>query len=141
MSRPVRGQGGVGDGDLAGVGVRSYYRADARDVGVTQQDLFDGCGVDVVLRRWVTTLTGYVRIKHDFGEALHSAAAQEIASASWPPGTAAVKQLLDACERAGEIRSGIDPVGVITLRSCLWRTPDGAAQADRLLDLAITGLR
>jgi AcrR family transcriptional regulator len=96
------------------------------------------------LRRWFTTLTGYVRIKHDLGEALHSAAAQEIISSSWPPVTAAVQQLLDACERAGDIRPGIDPVDVIMLLSCLWRTPntaDGATQADRLLDLAITGLR
>ncbi|GHH80599.1 TetR family transcriptional regulator [Streptomyces sulfonofaciens] len=96
------------------------------------------------LRRWFTTLSAYVRIKHDLGEALHSAAAQEIISSSWPPVTAAVQQLLDACERAGDIRPGVDPVDVIMLLSCLWRTPDtpeGTAQADRLLDLAVTGLR
>ncbi|WP_046498666.1 TetR/AcrR family transcriptional regulator [Streptomyces odonnellii] len=95
-------------------------------------------------RRWFTTLTAYVRIKHDLGEALHSAAAQEVISASWPPVTAAVQQLLDACEQAGDIRPGIDPVDVIMLLSCLWRTPntpDGTTQATRLLDLAITGLR
>lgn len=58
--------------------------------------------------------------------------------------TAAVKQLLDACERAGEVRPGVDPVDVIMLMSCLWRTSDtaaGAAQADRLLELAIDGFR
>ncbi|MFB9831361.1 TetR/AcrR family transcriptional regulator [Actinoallomurus acaciae] len=96
------------------------------------------------LRQWFTTLAAYVRIKHGLGEALHSAAAQEVVSASWPPVTAAVAQLLDACERAGEIRPGIDPVDVIMLMSCLWRTPDdpaGAAQADRLLELAIDGFR
>ncbi|MBA9043503.1 MULTISPECIES: TetR/AcrR family transcriptional regulator [Streptomyces] len=95
-------------------------------------------------RRWFTTLTAYVRIKHDLGEALHSAAAQEVISASWPPVTAAVQQLLDACEQAGDIRPGIDPADVIMLLSCLWRTPDtpdGTTQATRLLDLAITGLR
>ncbi|WP_405581011.1 TetR/AcrR family transcriptional regulator [Streptomyces sp. NBC_01190] len=96
------------------------------------------------LRRWFITLAGYVRIKHGLGEALHSAAAQEVVSASWPPVTAAVKQLLDACERAGEVRPGVDPVDVIMLMSCLWRTSDtaaGAAQADRLLELAIDGFR
>jgi AcrR family transcriptional regulator len=95
------------------------------------------------LRHWCTTLATYVRIKHGLGEALHSAAAQEVVSAS-PPVTAAVGQLLDACERAGEVRPGIDPVDVIMLMSCLWRTPDnpdGAAQSDRLLELAIDGLR
>ncbi|EPD68756.1 MULTISPECIES: TetR/AcrR family transcriptional regulator [Streptomyces] len=96
------------------------------------------------LRQWFTTLASYVRIKHGLGDALHSAAAQEAVSASWPPVTAAVGQLLDACERAGEVRPGIDPVDVIMLLSCLWRTPDtpeGAAQAQRLLELAIDGFR
>jgi AcrR family transcriptional regulator len=96
------------------------------------------------LRQWFTTLAAYVRIKHGLGEALHSAAAQEVVSASWPPVTAAVGRLLDACVRAGEVRPGIDPVDVIMLMSCLWRTPDtpdGAAQADRLLELAIDGFR
>ncbi|BBA97622.1 putative TetR family transcriptional regulator [Actinacidiphila reveromycinica] len=96
------------------------------------------------LRTWFTTLAAYVRIKHGLGEALHSAAAQEVVSASWPPVTAAVGRLLDACEQAGEVRPGIDPVDVIMLLSCLWRTPDtpdGAAQADRLLELAINGFR
>ncbi|MBY8880217.1 TetR/AcrR family transcriptional regulator [Actinacidiphila acidipaludis] len=96
------------------------------------------------LRQWFTTLAAYVRIKHGLGEALHSAAAQEVVSASWPPVTAAVGRLLDACEQAGEVRPGIDPVDVIMLLSCLWRTPDspeGAAQAGRLLELAIDGFR
>ncbi|MFI5761959.1 TetR/AcrR family transcriptional regulator [Streptomyces sp. NPDC051563] len=96
------------------------------------------------LRSWFITLTGYVRIKHGLGEALHSAAAQEVVSASWPPVTAAVQRLLDAAEQASEVRPGIDPVDVIMLLSCLWRTPDspaGAAQVGRLLDLAIDGFR
>lgn len=96
------------------------------------------------LRSWFTTLTGYVRIKHGLGEALHSAAAQEVVSASWPPVTAAVQRLLDACVASGEVRPDIDPVDVIMLLSCLWRTPDspeGAAQAARLMDLAIDGFR
>ncbi|MEW2544903.1 TetR/AcrR family transcriptional regulator [Streptomyces sp. NPDC047002] len=96
------------------------------------------------LRRWFTTLADYVRIKHGLGEALHSAAAQEVVSASWPPVAAAVGELLDACVRSGEVRAGIDPVDVVMLLSCLWRTPgtpEGAAQAERLLELAIRGFR
>ncbi|NUQ96501.1 MAG: TetR/AcrR family transcriptional regulator [Streptomyces sp.] len=96
------------------------------------------------LRHWFADLAGYVRIKHGLGEALHSAAAQEVISESWPPVTDAVRRLLDACEDAGEIRPGIDPVDVIMLMSCLWRTPAtpaGAAQAQRLMELAIQGFR
>jgi AcrR family transcriptional regulator len=94
-------------------------------------------------RSWFTTLTSYIRIKHGLGEALNSAAAQEAVSAAWPPVTAAVGRLLRACEEAGEVRPGIDPVDVIMLMSCLWRTADtaeGQAQARRLMDLAVMGL-
>jgi len=96
------------------------------------------------LRQWFTDLAGYARIKHGVGEALNSAAAQEVVTESWAPVSAAVSQLLQACERAGEIRSGIDPVDVVMLLSCLWRTPatpEGIAQARRLMELAIQGLR
>jgi AcrR family transcriptional regulator len=96
------------------------------------------------LRHWFIELATYVRLKHGLGEALHSAAAQEVVNASWGPVTAAVRQLLDACERAGEVRPGIDPVDVIMLMSCLWRTPEtpeGAARTARLLELAIDGFR
>ncbi|EGX59979.1 TetR family transcriptional regulator [Streptomyces zinciresistens K42] len=96
------------------------------------------------LRRWFTDLASYARIKHGVGEALNSAAAQAVVSESWPPVSAAVGRLLDACERAGEIRPGIDPVDVIMLLSCLWRTPatpEGAVRAERLMELAIQGFR
>ncbi len=142
----------------AGVGPGTLYRhfptRDALLLAVHQNDIarLVGSVPDVLaahppldaLRAWFTTLTSYVRIKHGLGEALHSAAAQEVVSASWPPVTAAVGGLLDACERAGEIRPGIDPVDVIMLMSCLWRTPGdaaGAAQSRRLMDLAIDGFR
>jgi AcrR family transcriptional regulator len=143
----------------AGVGAGTLYRhfptREALILAVYQHDIArlvasvtDALSVSSTpleaLRQWFTTLTGYVRIKHGLGEALNSAAAQDVISDSWPPVTAAVAHLLDACEHAGQIRPGIDPVDVIMLMSCLWRTPDtpaGAAQADRLLDLAIEGMR
>ncbi|MYW67082.1 TetR family transcriptional regulator [Streptomyces sp. SID8379] len=96
------------------------------------------------LRQWFTRLAGYVRIKHGLGEALNSAAAEEVISASWPPVTEAVRRLLDACEKAGEVRADVAPVDVIMLLSCLWRTqdsPEGTAQAARLMELAIDGFR
>jgi AcrR family transcriptional regulator len=96
------------------------------------------------LRHWFTTLAAYVRLKHGLGDALHTAAAQEVVDATYAPVTAAIGRLLDACERAGEVRPGLDPADVLMLMSCLWRTPDdpdGAAQADRLLELAIDGFR
>jgi AcrR family transcriptional regulator len=96
------------------------------------------------LRHWFTTLAAYVRIKHGLGDALNTAAAKEVIGATYVPVTAAIGRLLDACQRAGEVRPGLDPADVLMLMSCLWRTPDdpdGASQADRLLELAIDGFR
>ncbi|MER5887878.1 TetR/AcrR family transcriptional regulator [Streptomyces sp. NPDC001941] len=124
--------------------ILEVYRSDVDRLVASVPDVLAAHAPLDALRHWFTALTGYVRIKHGMGEALHSAAAAEVISASWPPVTEAVRRLLDACEEAGEVRAGIDPVDVIMLLSCLWRTPgtpEGAAQADRLLDLAIAGLR
>ncbi|MFJ4787533.1 hypothetical protein [Streptomyces sp. NPDC088794] len=91
-----------------------------------------------------TTLAAYVRLKHGLGDALNTAAAQEVVSTMSIAVTATVGRLLDACERAGAVRPGLDPMDVIMLLSCLWRTPDnpeGAAQAERHMELAIDGFR
>jgi AcrR family transcriptional regulator len=96
------------------------------------------------LRHWFTTLATYVRLKHGLGEALHTATAREVVSRTSVLVTAAVGRLLDACEHAGQVRAGLDPADVILLMSCLWRTPDnpdGAVQANRLMELAINGFR
>ncbi|MGW5354473.1 TetR/AcrR family transcriptional regulator [Streptomyces sp. NPDC004031] len=124
--------------------ILEVYRHDVARLAASVPELLAALDPLDALRRWFTDLTGYVRIKHGLGEALHSAAAQEVVSATWPPVSAAVAELLEACERAGEIRAGIDPVDVVMLLSCLWRTPDtpeGAVQVRRLLDLAIRGFR
>ncbi|SOE59323.1 transcriptional regulator, TetR family [Streptomyces sp. OV198] len=142
----------------AGVGPGTLYRhfptRDALILEVYQRDVdrLVGSVPDVLaarppldaLRHWFTTLAAYVRLKHGLGDALNTAAAQEVVSATSASVTAAVGRLLDACERAGEVRPGLDPTDVIMLMSCLWRTPDnpdGAAQANRLLELAIDGFR
>ncbi|MFZ3567340.1 TetR/AcrR family transcriptional regulator [Streptomyces sp. BH097] len=124
--------------------ILEVYRHDISRLVASVPRLLDAMDPLDALRRWFTDLTGYVRIKHGLGDALNSAAAQEVVSASWPPVSAAVGELLQACERAGAIRPGIDPVDVVMLLSCLWRTPPtdaGAAQARRLMELAIQGFR
>lgn len=107
--------------------ILEVHRHDIGRLVASVPELLDTLSPLDALRRWFTDLTGYVRIKHGLGEALNSAAAQEVVSASWPQVSAAVGQLLRACERAGEIRPGIDPVDVVLLLSCLWRTPATAA--------------
>jgi AcrR family transcriptional regulator len=93
---------------------------------------------------WFETLAGYIRIKHGLGDALHSAAAQDVISASWAPTTAAVAKLVDACVTEGAIAAGHDPADIIMLMSFLWRianNDDGAAQGRRLIAAVFAGLQ
>lgn len=92
---------------------------------------------------WFETLAGYIRIKHGLGDALHSAAAQEVVDASWGPTAAAVAKLVEACVREGTIAPGHDPADVIMLMSFLWRVApndDGVAQGRRLIAAVFAGL-
>lgn len=96
------------------------------------------------LRMWFERLAGYVKIKHGLGDALHAATAQDIVSETYGPVTAAIGELLRACEAAGSVRPGLDPGDVLLLMGFLWRTgpgEEGKAQAARLLDLVIDSFR
>lgn len=93
---------------------------------------------------WFETLAGYIRVKHGLGDALHSAAAQEVVAASWGPTTDAVRLLVDACVAEGTMAAGHDPADIIMLMTFLWRvadTPDGEAQGRRLTHTVFLGLQ
>jgi hypothetical protein len=95
-------------------------------------------------RQWFRTLAAYVRVKHGLGEALHTAAVQDVVNETYAPVVGAVGRLLRACADAGSLRDGLDPADVLLLMGFMWRVgpgADGIAQADRLLEMAITGLR
>jgi hypothetical protein len=85
-----------------------------------------------------------VRIKHGLGEALNSAAVQDVVNQTYAPVTAAVGELLAACEDAGAVRQGLDPADVLLLMGFMWRVgpgEEGTAQAARMLCLVIDGFR
>ena len=93
---------------------------------------------------WFETLAGYIRIKHGLGDALHSAAAQEVVASSWGPTAEAVGRLVDACVAEGTMAPGHDPVDIIMLMSFLWRVAnndEGAAQGRRLIAAVFRGLQ
>lgn len=86
----------------------------------------------------------YIRIKHGLGDALHSAAAQDVVASSWGPTTGAVEKLVDACVAEGTMSAVHDPADVIMLMSFLWRvapSEDGEAQGRRLIATVFNGLR
>jgi hypothetical protein len=56
----------------------------------------------------------------------------------------AVAVLLQACEKAGEVRPGLEAADVLLLMGFLWSRAAGDAgeqQVRRVLDLAISGLQ
>ena len=96
------------------------------------------------MRVWFQRLADYVRIKHGLGEALHTAAVRDAVNETYAPVTAAVGELLAAGEAAGALRPGLDPADILLLMGFLWRVGPGkagTAQAARLFDLVLDGLR
>jgi AcrR family transcriptional regulator len=93
--------------------------------------------------QWFETLAGYIRVKHGLGDALHSAAAQDVVESAWGPTAEAVGKLMDACVEEGTMAPGHDPVDVIMVMSYLWRLrPDdaGLEQGRRIMRLVFDGL-
>jgi AcrR family transcriptional regulator len=92
---------------------------------------------------WFEALAGYIRIKHGLGDALYSAAAQDVVASSWGPTADAVGKLVDACVAEGTMAPGHDPADIIMLMSYLWRVApndDGVAQGRRLMGAVFAGL-
>lgn len=143
---------------LAGVGAGTLYRhfptREDLILAAYQHDIarLTATADDVLARNssarsafieWFETLAGYIRIKHGLGDALHSAAAQQVIDESWGPTGAAVARLLDACVAEGSVAAGHDPADVIMLMSFLWRVADnddGLAQGRRLTAVVFHGL-
>jgi AcrR family transcriptional regulator len=143
----------------AGVGIGTLYRhfptRDDLVLAAYQHDIERlTATADEVLARhssakaafieWFETLAGYIRLKHGLGDALHSAAAQDVVDASWGPASDAAGKLVDACVAEGAIAPGHNPADIIMLMSFLWRVANndaGVAQGRRLIATVFNGLQ
>jgi AcrR family transcriptional regulator len=92
---------------------------------------------------WCDRLAKFGRTKHGVADVLHAAISeQEFQQAYWPV-LDAVRDLMDACERSGDIRVKIDAEDFLFLVSFLWRIPPdptGEARAKRLLTFVFRAL-
>jgi AcrR family transcriptional regulator len=124
--------------------ILAVYRQEVQSLVEAVHDILDECAPLEALRVWFLRLADFVRVKHGLGDALQTAAAQDVVNETHASVTEAIGVLLQACENAGDIRPGLEPADVLLLMGFLWRVGPGDVgeqQAQHVLDLAIRGLR
>ncbi len=95
-------------------------------------------------RVWCDRLADYGRMKHGLAEVLHTAITARDHDETYWPMVGAIDRLLKACAGARAFRPGVDAEDVLLILGFLWRIkpgPGSKAQARRLIDLLIDGLR
>jgi AcrR family transcriptional regulator len=124
--------------------VLAVYRHDVQHLVDSVPELLEEHPPLDAFRCWFERLASYVRIKHGLGDALGPAVKEDVVRDTYEPVLAAIGVLLHAGVEAGAIRRGLDPDDILLIMGALWRVPPGEhgeAQAQRLLDLAIEGIR
>lgn len=94
-------------------------------------------------RSWCDRVAEYGRRKHAIADVLHAAMSDKDFQETYWPMLDAVRQLMSACERSGEISPGADPEDFLQLLGCMLRiapTAEGEARTRRLLALVFRGL-
>ena len=94
-------------------------------------------------RIWCERLAKFGRMKYGVADIIHAATSEQDTQATYAPMLGAVRQLMEACKREGDIHTGADPEDFLFLVGLLWRIPPtaaGEARVRRLLALAFRGL-
>ncbi len=95
------------------------------------------------LRAWCDRLAKFGRMKYGVADIVHAATSDQDVEEIYTPMLGAVRQLISACERSGDIRPKADPEDFLVFVGLLWRIPPdstGEARVKRLLALAFRGL-
>ena len=123
--------------------IAAVYSGDVeRLVRLVPQLLAEHAPLDA-FRAWFRTLADFVQLKQGLGDTLQTPAVQQEASSAYAPVVSAVGELIAACAADGSMREGLNPEDVLLMMSFMTRvepTPAAAAQADRMMELAIYGL-
>ncbi|AKU14726.1 TetR/AcrR family transcriptional regulator [Luteipulveratus mongoliensis] len=141
----------------AGVGIGSLYRhfptREALVMEVYRTDI--GTLIDLAptladehppmeaLRRWFGEVARYARLKYGVAEVIHAATNGALEDPAYEPFVNAIAVLLDAGERSGDLKAGVDPEDVLLQLSMLWRIDPAKdeGRSERLVGLIIDGLR
>jgi AcrR family transcriptional regulator len=125
--------------------VLEVYRNEVQELAAAAPALLDREPPLAALRGWMDRLAQYGMAKTAFAELLSTAAPHDaLAAETHGPVVGALTMLLEANERAGTIRPGVDPDDVLLLLGFLWRIhphDDAQERTRALLDLVVDGLR
>jgi AcrR family transcriptional regulator len=124
--------------------VLAVHREDVASLVALAPELLETRPPTLALRLWFDRLSQYGRIKHGLGGALYAATHARLAEEGYRPVVDAIGLLLDAGIADGSFRDDVGPEEVLLLVGFLWRLApdeDRDAQAARLLDVVVAGLR
>ncbi|MEV4343587.1 TetR/AcrR family transcriptional regulator [Actinoplanes sp. NPDC049596] len=126
--------------------ILAAYRHEVRQVADSAAELLASHPAERALRLWIGRVARYAMTKQGLAGALRAAAYAEddLFAETYEPIVAALGTLLCAAEADGAVAAGVDPDDVLLLFAGLWQlnpAGDWEAQADRLFDLAMRGLR
>jgi AcrR family transcriptional regulator len=140
---------GVGQGTL----YRHFATREALALGVYRKEIDALVGLAPALlaehppltafRSWCDRFAESGRMKRGIADVVRAAMSDRDFQETYWPMVDAVRQLMAACERSGEIAPGADAEDFLQLLGCMQQispTPDGKARARRLLALAFRGL-
>jgi AcrR family transcriptional regulator len=141
----------------AGVGAGTLYRhfpsREALVLGVYQKEIDTLVVLAPTLltkhpplqafRLWCDQLSKSGRVKYGVADIIHAATSDQKLQDTYASMLVAVRQLINACESAGDIRPGTAPEDFLVLVGLLWRIPPtaaGKAQTKRILNLTFRGM-
>ena len=94
-------------------------------------------------RWWCDRFAQYGRKKQGIADVVHAAMSDQDFEDTYWPMVNAVRRLMEACERSGDIPPGADAEDFLQLLGCMMQIPpgsEGEARAKRLLALVFRGL-
>jgi len=121
--------------------VLAVYHADVERLIAAAAELSATHPPREAMRRWLTELAAYGRVKRGVSRVVLAAATRQAISERWRPRVLdAVQVLLDAGARAGELRGDLDAEDLWPLLGFLWQEPLPEERARRLVGVVLDGL-
>jgi AcrR family transcriptional regulator len=126
--------------------VLAAYEHEVGTLVETADVLLETEAPSAALRGWVERLAAYAVTKHGLGDALREATrpGSDLHTDTYTVIVAALDRLLQANIAAGSLRPGLNADDVILTLAGLWQldpASDWRAQAQRIYDIVVTGLR